>query len=77
MMFAVAGVVLALLLGEVAESVTVLLVPFAVGGFDPLLPHDADNGFPSDHSLLAAAFVAVALPYKKWGGMSMMPFIFQ
>ena len=43
--------------------------PFAVGGFDPLLPHDADNGFPSDHSLLAAAFVAVALPYKKWGGM--------
>jgi len=32
-LFAVAGVVLALLLGEVAESVTVLLVPFAVGGF--------------------------------------------
>ena len=25
--------------------------PFIVGHFAPLIPHDADNGFPSDHPL--------------------------
>jgi len=33
--------------------------PFAVGHFQPLIPHAADNGFPSDHALLAAALVVV------------------
>src|SRR3954453_14682326 len=33
--------------------------PFAVGHFQPLIPHAADNGFPSDHALLAAALVAL------------------
>ena len=32
--------------------------PFVVGGFAPLIPHAADNGFPSDHTLLAAALAA-------------------
>jgi undecaprenyl-diphosphatase len=26
--------------------------------FRPLIPHEADNGFPSDHALLAAGIVA-------------------
>lgn len=30
--------------------------PFVVGHFSPLIPHDPDNGFPSDHTLLSAAF---------------------
>jgi undecaprenyl-diphosphatase len=34
--------------------------PFAIGHFQPLIAHAADNGFPSDHALLAAALVAVA-----------------
>ena len=29
--------------------------PFVVGHFTPLLPHAADNGFPSDHTLFGAA----------------------
>lgn len=29
--------------------------PFVVGNFTPLVPHKADNGFPSDHTLLGAA----------------------
>jgi undecaprenyl-diphosphatase len=33
--------------------------PFAVGHFQPLISHAADNGFPSDHALLAAALVVV------------------
>jgi undecaprenyl-diphosphatase len=34
--------------------------PFVVGHFQPLIPHAADNGFPSDHALLATALVALA-----------------
>jgi len=33
--------------------------PFVVGQFTPLLPHTADNGFPSDHTLLSSAVAAV------------------
>lgn len=33
--------------------------PFVVEHFQPLLSHAADNGFPSDHALLAAALVAL------------------
>ena len=33
--------------------------PFVVGQFTPLLPHAADNGFPSDHTLLSSAVAAV------------------
>src|SRR5919199_4897641 len=33
--------------------------PFAVEHFQPLLAHAADNGFPSDHALVAAALVAL------------------
>ena len=33
--------------------------PFAVEHFQPLVAHAADNGFPSDHALVAAALVAL------------------
>ncbi|MDO8566493.1 MAG: phosphatase PAP2 family protein [Candidatus Moranbacteria bacterium] len=33
--------------------------PFVIGQFTPLLPHAADNGFPSDHTLLGSAVAAV------------------
>jgi undecaprenyl-diphosphatase len=35
--------------------------PFSVDHVRPLIPHAADNGFPSDHALLAAAIVALVL----------------
>jgi len=41
--------------------------PFAVEHFQPLIAHAADNGFPSDHALVAAALVAlVALVSIPW-----------
>ena len=41
--------------------------PFAVEHFRPLIAHIADNGFPSDHSLMAAALLAaVALASVRW-----------
>src|ERR1700730_391737 len=33
--------------------------PFVVGHFTPLVPHDPDNGFPSDHTLLVSALAAL------------------
>jgi undecaprenyl-diphosphatase len=30
--------------------------PFVIGHFQPLIPHVADNGFPSDHMLLSTSF---------------------
>ena len=35
--------------------------PFVSGGFEPLIPHAADNGFPSDHALLLSAIASVFL----------------
>lgn len=42
--------------------------PFVVGHFTPLLPHAADNGFPSDHTLLSSALAWVTYFFnRKWG----------
>jgi undecaprenyl-diphosphatase len=40
--------------------------PFAVGHFHPLIAHVADNGFPSDHALLAAFLVAGVVLVRFW-----------
>ena len=39
--------------------------PFVVGHFIPLIPHEPDNGFPSDHTLLGAAIAAIVYPFSK------------
>lgn len=43
--------------------------PFVVGppagGFAPLIPHVADNGFPSDHTLLSSAIAMTIFPFSK------------
>lgn len=42
--------------------------PFVINHFTPLLSHAADNGFPSDHSLLSFALASVIFCFnKKWG----------
>ncbi len=38
--------------------------PF-VGHFAPLISHAADNGFPSDHTLLMAALSSILIPFNK------------
>lgn len=41
--------------------------PFVLGHFTPLVPHDSDNGFPSDHVLLTGSIAALFYPFrKKW-----------
>ncbi len=39
--------------------------PFVVGHFTSLVPHAADNGFPSDHTLLVAACAALMFVYNR------------
>ena len=39
--------------------------PFVVGNFIPLVPHSVNNGFPSDHVLLASFIAAVLSFYNR------------
>lgn len=39
--------------------------PFVVGHFNPLVAHGQDNGFPSDHTLLAATVSAVVFRFDR------------
>ena len=39
--------------------------PFVVGHFTPLIPHSADNGFPSDHTMLGSATSSIVFCYSK------------
>ena len=42
--------------------------PFVSLHIKPLIPHAPDNGFPSDHTLISAAFASVLFVFnKKWG----------
>ncbi len=43
--------------------------PFVVEHFIPLLQHSADNGFPSDHVLLASAIAMVIFYYNRKVGI--------
>ena len=43
--------------------------PFVVGHFVPLIPHGDDNGFPSDHALLASAIAAIWTIYRRHTGL--------
>lgn len=39
--------------------------PFVMNTITALIPHAPDNGFPSNHTLISAAFAAVIYPYNK------------
>jgi undecaprenyl-diphosphatase len=45
--------------------------PFAVEGFEPLVPHEIDNSFPSDHVALAGVFASVAFLADRRTGLAL------
>lgn len=45
--------------------------PFAVEHFTPLIPHAPDNGFPSDHVLVAVAVAAVVFVFNRKVGIAL------
>lgn len=74
------GSLLPFLFGAIASAAAVLIAgalhheqrPFVVLGLRPLVPHGNDNGFPSDHSAVAAfvstfaLFIDPPLGYAAW-----------
>ena len=43
--------------------------PFVLGHFQPLIPHKADNGFPSHHMLLASSVAAATFIFNRRLGL--------
>src|SRR4051812_41640540 len=39
--------------------------PFVAEHFTPLIPHSADNGFPSDHTLICSATATIVFFFNK------------
>ena|SRR2546426_3391159 len=66
--------VLTLPLAYVVSKIAALLYndprPFVTGHFAPLIKHEPDNGFPSDHVLLCASIAALVYPSNK--GLSLV-----
>ncbi len=57
--FALFSLPLTLIIGKILNLLVVSPRPFVVDNFTPLIQHAADNGFPSDHTLLVASIAAV------------------
>jgi len=68
----VAGGILALLLARIGSALWYDPRPFVVSHLTPLIPHAADNGFPSDHTLLAAFIGWTTLSYARKTGIGIL-----
>lgn len=44
--------------------------PFTLDGIAPIIPHEADNGFPSDHALLAFTLAAIVYTQNRKVGVA-------
>jgi undecaprenyl-diphosphatase len=64
----VLGGIISLLLAKLGSHLYHDPRPFVQGHFTPLIGHSTDNGFPSDHTLLASFIGWLVLAYdRKWG----------
>jgi undecaprenyl-diphosphatase len=63
-LFAVPAVLLAYIIGTIANHLYIDPRPFVVGHFTPLIRHSPDNGFPSDHTLLVSALAAIGIAWN-------------
>jgi undecaprenyl-diphosphatase len=65
---AVLGAAIAYGLAKLGSALFYNPRPFVVGHFTPYFAHGADNGFPSDHTLLASALAALVFSRnRRWG----------
>lgn len=64
----VLGGILAFILAKIGSLLYFDPRPFTHPGVTALIPHASDNGFPSDHTLLAMLFAATVFCFDKWYG---------
>ncbi len=69
MLFAIPAGLLTYVLGFIGDILYYDPRPFVVGHFTPLIQHAADNGFPSDHTLLVSSLAAVGMYWNKRLGL--------
>ncbi len=66
------GGIIALIIAYIARKLYNDPRPFVVGHFKPWISHAADNGFVSDHTLLASFLAFTCYFYKKWVGVALL-----
>jgi len=73
--YAAAAVIALVLVAIAVKGVGALWVdprPFVVDHTTPLIAHNADNGFPSDHTALATAIAAVVFAWHRRTGAALL-----
>lgn len=65
LLFAVVSLPLTFLLARLASAIYYDPRPFVIGHFTPLISHAANNGFPSDHTLISFAFASLLFIFNK------------
>jgi undecaprenyl-diphosphatase len=65
------GGLLALLFAHIGSHFFYNPRPFVVGHFTPYFSHGNDNGFPSDHTLLASFMMYLSYHYSKKFGVTL------
>ncbi|MEO6513645.1 MAG: phosphatase PAP2 family protein [Candidatus Saccharimonadales bacterium] len=68
----VVGGIISLILAKVGSMLISDPRPFIAGHFDPLIVSSTDNGFPSDHTLLAAFIGFVMLSRSRRTGILLL-----
>lgn len=62
---AIVGGIVTLVLAKLGSWLYYDPRPFVVGHYTPYFTHGADNGFPSDHTLLSSFFGFLVLSYRR------------
>lgn len=71
---AIVNLPISFILGRIAGLIFYNPRPFIAENIMPLMPHAADNGFPSDHTLLIATIAFCIISYNKRYGIILLIF---
>lgn len=73
-LLALVAIPLAYGFGEIASLMYYAPRPFVELGISPLVPHVADNGFPSSHALFAMTIALIVFTYNRLAGSILIAF---
>lgn len=71
-LLAIFGGIITLILAKIGSHVYYDTRPFVAGHFTPYFSHGADNGFPSDHTLLASFLAFLSWQYSRKAGIVLL-----